>query len=140
DRAGAAGRRGARLHARPLAARFLLPEPEGPDGRLVVEVEEAGGRARRVPVLDPLPGRGGEAVAGLPREDGVPDAAVTPALDHVQHRAVRAPRPAPRASPPRRPAPAPRSPWGRAAGRPSWGSRSEGRPARRPRSSPPTAP
>src|SRR5574342_1429063 len=66
------------------AAALLLPEPERTDGRLVVELEEAGGpRAGAAPVLDAAPGRRRERVTGLPAHGDLADPALALPLDHV---------------------------------------------------------
>src|SRR5215470_12350330 len=75
-----------------LDALFLQPEAEGPEGRLVADLEETGGRrGREIPVLDPVPGRRRDAIALLPREGLVADAALATALDDVEDAAPRVP-------------------------------------------------
>src|SRR5580765_2622699 len=67
-----------------LAADLLVPEPEGAQRGLVVEVEETGrGGAGSVSMLDPVPRRHREHVARLPRDHPVADPALALPLDHV---------------------------------------------------------
>src|SRR5512144_668784 len=67
-----------------LGADLLVPEPEGAQRGLVVEVEETGrSGAGAVPMLDPVPRRHREHVARLPRDHPVADPALALPLDHV---------------------------------------------------------
>src|SRR2546428_3308372 len=75
---------------------LLLPEAQRADRGLVVEREQACRLAgAAVVVLDPVPRRGDERIARLPRELGLADAATAPAPDHVEDAAP------PPAAPPR---------------------------------------
>src|SRR5881409_2721468 len=69
---------------------LLLPEAQRADRGLVVEREQARRLAgAAVVVLDPVPRRGHERIAGLPRKLGLADAATAAALDHVEDAARR---------------------------------------------------
>src|SRR5256885_16691393 len=95
---------------------LLLPEAQRADRGLVVEREQARWLAgAAVVVLDPVPRRGHERIARLPRELGLADAATAAAPDHVEEAA----RP-PAAPPPPLPRPQPRR--GAAPGRPRRGA------------------
>src|SRR6266545_4781970 len=76
----------------PGSTRFLHPEAQRAQRRLVVEVKETGRRRPRVPVLEPVPGRRHKAIARLPGEGGVADPGLAPALDHVEDATARATR------------------------------------------------
>src|SRR6185295_14912154 len=86
-------------------AGLFLPQPQGAQGRLVVEMEETGGRlARSVAVRGPVPRRHHEHVAGLPVERPIADLALALSLDHMDHLAAGAalaPGLLPGAQPPR---------------------------------------
>src|SRR2546428_2389070 len=91
---------------------LLLPEAQRADRGLVVEREQARRLAgAAVVVLDPVPRRGHERIAPLPRELGLADTATAAAPDHPEDAAP--PRAAP--SPPPPPPPPVRA---RAPGRP----------------------
>src|SRR5437867_11846589 len=69
---------------------LLLPEAQRADRGLVVEREQARRLAgAAVVVLDPVPRRGHERIARLPRELGLADTATAAALDHVEDAARR---------------------------------------------------
>src|SRR5215470_13319434 len=75
-----------------LDALFFQPEAESAESGLVADLEEARGRrGREIPMLDPVPGRGRDAVPLLPREGLVADAALAAAFDDVEDTAPRPP-------------------------------------------------
>src|SRR5512144_550236 len=76
-----------------LGADLLVPEPEGAQRGLVVEVEETGRSGTgAVAMLDPVPRRHREHVAWLPRDRPIADPALPLPLDHVDDLAPGAAR------------------------------------------------
>src|SRR5712691_12536720 len=69
---------------RPPSAAFVLPQAERLQHRLVIELKQTGRSVTAVLVLEPVPRRRHEGVAGLPRQHVLADATLAAPLDHVE--------------------------------------------------------